>query len=106
MNPELEKCYAAYKKADAAFNKWWNPDRRLRERYPKNNELYAALHNLCDTYRKVYGKPIPNGWASMTEEQLFPDPQSSNARPTSISSRKTNMTFSPQGIDNTTRILL
>lgn len=61
-DPRMQKAYDRYVRAKSAFDKWWSPNRRLSEDSRQSREFLEAEKEVWQTYRKVYGKPIPSGW--------------------------------------------
>lgn len=78
ITPELRRAYDEWQKAKAKFDKWWNPDRRLSERPPKSADATKKGLEFAAVFKKVTGKLTPNGYGSMTLEQMV-DAVSKNA---------------------------
>jgi preprotein translocase subunit YajC len=70
ITPELRRAYDEWQKAKAKFDKWWNPDRRLSERPPKDADEAKKGLEFAAVFKKVTGKLTPNGYGSMTLEQM------------------------------------
>lgn len=70
ITPELRKAYDEWQKAKAKFDKWWNPDRRLSERPPKDADEAKKGLEFAAVFKKVTGKLTPNGYGKMTLEQM------------------------------------
>lgn len=70
ITPELRRAYDEWQKAKAKFNKWWNPDRRLSERPPKDADETKKSLEFAAVFKKVTGKLTPSGYGSMTLEQM------------------------------------
>lgn len=68
--PELRKAYDEWQKAKAKFDKWWNPNRRLSENPPKGADATRKQLDFAAVFKKVTGKLTPNGYGSMTLEQM------------------------------------
>jgi preprotein translocase subunit YajC len=78
ITPELKKAYDEWQKAKAKFDKWWNPNRRLSERPPKGADYSKYGMAFSDLFFKEYKRRPPNGYGSMTLEQMV-DAVSKNA---------------------------
>ena len=78
ITPELRRAYDEWQKAKAKFDKWWNPDRRLSERPPKSADATKKGLEFAAVFKKVTGKLTPNGYGSMSLEQMV-DAVSKNA---------------------------
>lgn len=78
ITPELKKAYDEWQKAKAKFDKWWNPNRRLSENPPKGADATRKQLDFAAVFKKVTGKLTPNGYGSMTLEQMV-DAVSKNA---------------------------
>lgn len=78
ITPELRKAYDEWKKAEAKFAKWWNPDRRLSERPPKGADSAKKGLDFSAVFKRVMGKLPPNRYGSMSLEQMV-DAVSKNA---------------------------
>ena len=70
ITPELKKAYDEWMKAKAKFDKWWNPNRRLSENPPKGADATRKQLDFAAVFKKVTGKLAPNGYGSMTLEQM------------------------------------
>lgn len=78
ITPELRKAYDEWQKAKAKFDTWWNPNRRLSENPPKGADATRKQLDFAAVFKKVTGKLTPNGYGSMTLEQMV-DAVSKNA---------------------------
>lgn len=68
--PELRRAYDEWQKAKAKLKKWWNPSRRLSERPPKGADEAQKAADFAMLFRRLMGRPTPNGYGNMTLEQM------------------------------------